>query len=541
MFGRVKPQLSLHDVGSFFNMKLPDTSFYGQLAAARDRLFRDEDFAELYKGTNNGRPSVPPSRLALVVLMQARDGISDAEAIERTAYDLRWGTVLQLGAGESLCVKSTLQLFRAHLVLNDTAKAIFKKSVKEAKRVGLLKGEALSVATDTKPMDGRGAVEDTYNLLATGMGMLVSALAKKEDKDKQEWMLEFGLGRYMQTSVKGSADIDWSDKEARESFLSLIVGDARKLLEMANGQGPDVKNAADLLAKLLLQDVEEETADGVLTATIKEGTAKGRIPSATDPDVRHGRKSKSKRFTGHKAAVVTELTYGIIVGLELLAGDAADSTGALELTKQAEETTEMKVEETLGDCAYGSGATRQEYEDDGRTLLARVPHENNNKGMFTKSQFTIDLDAGTVTCPVGHTTNMVDENSDGSTTYYFDEFCGGCPLRAQCTSSALGRSIRVHPQERLLKEAREYQSTPEGKAHLRKRVIVENSLARLAHLGIGRARYKGRQKTRFQLAIACTIANLRRSWNWALKQNANLSPDKGSMGLVGQQIQPAAA
>jgi hypothetical protein len=339
--------------------------------------------------------------------------------------------------------------------------------------------------------------------------------------------------------VKGSADIDWSDKDARASFLTLIVVDAHKLLAMANGQGPQVKDAADLLSKLLLQDVEEGNSDDPPTAAIKEGTAKGRMPSATDPEVRHGRKSKSKRFTGHKAAIVTELTSGIIVGLETLAGDAPDSTGALDLTKQAEETTGMEVQETLGDCAYGSGATRQEYEDAGRTLLARVPHENSNKGMFTKSQFNIDLDAGTVTCPAGHTTNMVDEHADGSTTYYFDEFCGGCLLRGKCTTSALGRSIRVHPQERLLMEAREYQSTPEGKAHLRKRVIVENSLARLAHLGIGQARYKGRKKTRFQLAIAYTIANLRRSWNWALEQAADLTVDKGPICLVGPQMQPA--
>ena len=90
-------------------------------------------------------------------------------------------------------------------------------------------------------------------------------------------------------------------------------------------------------------------------------------------------------------------------------------------------------------------------------------------------------------------------------------------------------------------KAREYQSTPEGKANLRKRVIVENALARLAHLGIGQARYKGHKKTRFQLAIACTIANLRRTWNWSLEQTANLNPDKGPVGLAGQQIQPATA
>ena len=541
MYGEFKPQLGLHDVGSFFNLKLPQTSFYGQLAASRGRLFKDEDFKELYKEANNGRPSVPPSQLALVVLMQARDGLSDAETIERTAFDLRWCAVLQRGAGEQLCAKSTLQVFRAHLVLNDTAKGIFKKSVDEAKRVGLLKGEALKVATDTKPIDGRGAVEDTYNLLATGIGMLVDALSKKEGKDKHEWMREFGLGRYSQPSVKGSADIDWSDKDARECFLTVLVGDAHKLLTMANGQGPQIKEAADLLAKLLLQDVEEGTTDGAPKATIKEGTAKDRMPSATDPDVRHGRKSKSKRFKGHKAAVVTEITTGIIVGLDVLAGNDADSTGALDLTKQAEEITEMKVEETLGDCAYGSGATRREFEDEGRTLLAKVPHENDNRGMFTKSQFNIDLGANTVTCPAGHTTDMADNHADGSATFHFDKYCEGCPLRAKCTTSESGRSLRVHPQEGLLKEAREFQSTPEGKARLRKRVIVENSLARLAHLGIGQARYKGRKKTRFQLAIACTIANLRRSWNWALEQAANLNPVEGPMGVIGQRMQPSGA
>ena len=176
----------------------------------------------------------------------------------------------------------------------------------------------------------------------------MGALSTKEGTDKQEWMHEFGPGRYSQRSVTGAADIDWSDKEAREGFLTEIVVDARRLLAMANGKGEEIKEAADLLAKPLLQDVEEGTTDGVPSATIKEGTAKGRIPSATDPDVRHGRKSASKKFTGYKAAVVTEITSGIIVGLELLAGNAADSTGALELVKQAEEITEIEVEETLG-------------------------------------------------------------------------------------------------------------------------------------------------------------------------------------------------
>ena len=542
MIGQFSPQMSLHDVGSFFTLQLSEGSFFGQLAkAAAGGMFKDNDFAgiEIYC-EDNGRPSVPPSQLALLMLMQAHDGVSDARAVDSCMYDARYCAVLRQGIGDRLCSESTLRLFRAHLVINDNAKIMFRKSVDEAKRVGLLKGEALKVATDTKPIEGRGAVEDTYNLLATGIGMLVGALSKKAGKNKAEWMSEFGLGRYSQSSVKGSADIDWSDKEAKAGLLTEIVTDARKLLGMANGQGKEVKAAADLLMKLLQQDVEE-TTDGKPSAKIKEGTAKGRIPSATDPEVRHGRKSRSKRFNGHKAAIVTDIDSGIIVSLDVLSGDSADSVGALELIEQAEEITGIKVAETSGDCAYGSGATRQEFKDKGRTLVAKVPQENENRGLFKKSEFTIDLEANTVTCPAGHTPDSSTGSADGSTTFHFDGHCTACPLRARCTTSKSGRSLTVHAQERILREAREYQSTPEGKAHLRKRVIVENSLARLAHLGIGQARYIGRKRTRFQLAITCAVANLRRSWNWAWEQTVNSEVIGGPVGVIGQKMQPSAA
>ena len=273
-----------------------------------------------------------------------------------------------------MCAKSTLQLFRGHLVLHDRAKSIFQESVQEAKRVGLLKGEAMRVALDTKPIEGRGAVEDTYNLLSTGIGLLAEALAKKAGKAKPEWLRDLGFDRYSGKSLKGSVEIDWSDQAAKDGFLRDIVSDARKILALAQGQGPAVKDAADLLSKLLLQDVEEGEDGGGATGTrIRKGTSKGRIPSATDPEVRHGRKSKSKRFTGHKASVATEVGSGIIVALDVLPGDAADSTGALGMTEQAEENTGLTVEETLGDCAYGSGATRQEFADASRSLTAKVP------------------------------------------------------------------------------------------------------------------------------------------------------------------------
>jgi len=73
----------------------------------RDRLFSDEQFAWLYC-PNNGRSSVPPSLLAVALLLQAHDKVSDEEAVSRARFDVRWMVAL----GTEVCgrpfAKSTL-------------------------------------------------------------------------------------------------------------------------------------------------------------------------------------------------------------------------------------------------------------------------------------------------------------------------------------------------------------------------------------------------------------------------------------------------
>ena len=351
MLGKRPAQNPLFDVGNVFDLNLNPKSFHAQLALAAPRLFEDDDFAVFYTD-KQGRPSVPPSLLALVTLLQHEAGVSDEEAIHRTAYDLRWCAVLGSEAGQPLCAKSTFQLFRAHLILHPEVNTLFQASLQEARRSGLLKGEALKIALDTKPLVGRGAVQDTFNLLAQGIRQLGRVLAQQEHQKPHDFLAAQGLDRYTHASVKGSADLDWSDEDAKNALLTQIVKDAKHLLAQATSSLPAVRNAALLLEQLLLQDVVPPTDAGE-QATIKEGTAQGRMPSATDPDVRHGRKSASKRFNGHKADVAVDQDSQLIVAFAVLAGDAGDASGALALVDQAEANTALPVSETTADCAAG--------------------------------------------------------------------------------------------------------------------------------------------------------------------------------------------
>jgi hypothetical protein len=499
-------------------------TFYGFLASMRGQLFKDGEFAEFYC-PNNGRDSVPPSILATALLLQTHDKVSDEEAKERADFDIRWKVALGIAVDDKPFAKSTLQLFRAHLILHEKVRAVFQRSLRFARQTGYLKSHRMKAALDTSYILGRGAVKDTYNLLADGIVQVVRALSALDGVKTQEWANQRGLESYFGSSVKGEAAINWDDEKARRAFLQAIVADADRVLELARqaqGQlpGEDQKrqvivDSAELLGQLLLQDVERKD-DG---AGLKEGVSRDRIPSVHDPEIRHGHKSSSLRFDGYKAAVAVDTDSQLITAVEVLPGNAPDNTGAMALVEQSEKNTASQVEETMGDCAYGDGATRQAFVDAGRTLVAKVPGRP-NKAYFPKEDFQINLEAGTCTCPAGQVSPLkqrLKSHPDGQGGwqrpwgFVFDNLiCGACPLRSKCAAGKKdkGRTVSLHPQEALLQQARAFQHSPAFAEYRKRRQVAEHRLARLVQLGIRQARYFGRVKTHFQLLLAATVANL---------------------------------
>ena len=207
-------------------------SFYGFLARHGRELFCDDAFEGLYC-PDFGRPSVPPSLLAIALLLQAHDKVSDAEATQRAAFDMRWKVALGAEMDERPFAKSTLQLFRAQLVIHEQAGAIFRRSLAYARETGYLKGRRSRLAVDSTLILGRGAVEDTYNLIAHGIAKLCRVLAAADDEEPAAWSECHGLGRYFGSSIKASGEVDWTDEASREGFLSEIIGDGERVLELA--------------------------------------------------------------------------------------------------------------------------------------------------------------------------------------------------------------------------------------------------------------------------------------------------------------------
>ena len=499
-------------------------SFYGFLASHREELFQDEDFTDLYC-PGNGRPSVPPSLLATALLLQVYEGVSDEEAKARADFDLRWKVALGVGLEERPFAKSTLQLFRARLILHECMQTVFQKSLDLARRTCYLRSRGIKVVLDTSYILGRGALKDTYNLLADGIVMLARELSAGACSDPGDWARERGLGRYFGASLKGEAGIDWDDPKAREQFLGDVVADADGLLETARAalahipsDDPErgrLHGAAVLLERLLLQDIERRE-DGT---RLKQGVSPDRVVSVHDPEMRHGRKSASGRFDGHKAQVAVDPESQLIMAVEVLAGNAPDHERALELVEQVEANADVMVEETVADRAYGDGNTRQTFADAGRRLVAKVA-DRRGGAQFPKEDFRIDLQTMSCTCPAGQQTRKVVSISSG------DRYCApgtplrafrfdaairdACPLRSSCMRARLGkgRLVMIHPREELLQEARAFQQSEAFAPYRKLRQAAEHRLARLMQLGARQARYFGQAKTLFQLLMTSAVANI---------------------------------
>jgi hypothetical protein len=521
MLGKRSAQRGLFEADTRYGEFVGQRTFYGFLASQRDELFGDEDFAALYS-RERGRPSVPPSLLATALVLQTYDGVSDEEAKQRADYDLRWKVALGLEVETRPFAKSTLQEFRAQLILHDQTRALFQRSLEVAKRRGVWKkGKApeerqhIKLALDTTYVLGRGAVRDTYNLLADGIVQVLRGLAGLVGCDLLEVAEELGCARYIQgPSLKGQSDVDWTDAQARQRFLGAIVANAEQLLEVVRGTRSDLTEgsqqdqelvaAAELLARILAQDIERDDHG----PRLKRGVAPDRLISVHDPEMRHGHKSSSHRFNGHKAQVAVDTDTQLITAVDVLPGNAPDAAQALEVVEASEAATGCPVVEVLGDCAYGAGETRAEFAAAGRRLIAKVP-DIQNQGYFAKTDFQIDLEAGTCTCPHQQQTHDFRAAKAGGGTFVFDtDICAACPLRAQCTRGRGGRTVQVHPQEALLQQARVLQCSPAFGEARRRRQVVEHRLARLVQLGIRQARYIGRTKTLFQLGLAAAVANL---------------------------------
>jgi transposase len=502
MLGMIDRQGSLLGVDSLLSKLFEgdDASFYARMAAHGDELVRDEDFADCYSA-GMGRPSIPPSLLMKTVLLQVRDDVSDREAARRAAKDLDWKRALRLDADEVAFHHTSLSVFRSRLLVNDADERVLHATLARAVEAGLFPRRVLAIVDSTGVM-GAAAVADTFTLLRQAITKLGAAAGDRLTKK---------LRRTIDRLCVNKARIDWDDGAARRRHLGELVELARAVLGATTGD-PDLGEARDLLARIVDQDIDPAPADGGGPA-IRQGVARDRVCSVVDPEMRHGRKSSSRRVDGYKSHVLTDHGTELVLAVGVTAANEPDGPMAAPLVAGAR-AAGVPVVEVLGDTAYGDGDTRVAVEAEGAKVTAKTQPPATT-GRFVKTDFHIDPAVPSATCPAGEVatraTTTRDHKGRAVTVLNFaTEACAACHLRPQCTTNPDGRSVTLNYHEGRLQAARAAQARPSTRAKLRRRALVERKLAEAKRHGAGQARYRGARKVLLQQRFTAALMNMKR-------------------------------
>lgn len=466
-----------------------------------------EELTKLYADSPMGQPPLPPALLAMVTVLQAADGVSDEGAVNEAIFDRRWQMVLGcLGAEEAPFSQGALVDFRRRLIAKGLHLRLIDRSVALAKQTGGFGFTQLRVALDSAPLWGAGRVEDTLNLVAHALEVVVSCVAFFLERTDADVRAAAGLRLVGQSSLKAALDLDWDDPDERHRGLQELIGEVDRLRAWLKAEVDasvlalsSVQKALAQLERVLNQDLEPDPERG--GQRITQGTAKDRQISIRDPSMRHGRKSSSTTIKGFKRFIAKELDHGLILGVTVQPANQPERDADTTLRAQVEKHGE--VASLYIDRGFlASPWTAQMYNNGGHIVCR--PWRPQNRGLFTKDAFQIDLDENTATCPAGKARPI-----EGDIVRFSAAICAACPLRADCTRAkeGRGRTLTIHPSERLMQQLSLARKTPEGRAELRKRVPVEHSLAHICNRQGRNARYVGLEKNIFDLCRYAFIEN----------------------------------
>jgi IS5 family transposase len=494
----------LLDAAALAGHLIPAGSMFAFLAAHRAEVFPDADYADLFAPPGVGRPSLPATQMAAVLTLQALHDYSDRETAEAVRFDVRWKAATGAPLDDPGFDPSSLVYWRNRIAkshrphrINDAAKNVIEQT-------GVLKGRRRR-AVDSTILADAVATQDTVT-------QLVSAIRKvaREVPGAAEQIAELCTGH--DYSVPGKPKIDWDDPAAKEALVSVLVNDANALVDAFAGAGLDepAASALALLALVAGQDVEPaEGSDGTDGRwRIARNVAEDRVISTVDPDARHTRKSPEARRDGYRAHLAACPETGIItdekltkaagqensdpaIAEEFLAAGTgapgaapggADSAGDGPSPGDAGGPDDGPAAGSgltwYGDSAYGTGDLRGAICDAGHDAVIKPkPLQAPVKGGFTIDDFTVNEQAGTVTCPAGHTVAL-----SRTRVATFGVRCRDCPLRDRCTTCKTGRKLVLHQRDDLLRAARaDWAADPALREdYMKHRPNVERAVAQVA-------------------------------------------------------------
>lgn len=489
-------------------------------------IYHDTDFADLFP--RRGQPAASPGRLALVLILQFAEGLSDRQAADAVRTRIDWKYVLGLDLADPGFDASVLCEFRQRLLTSDLERLLLDRLLDQARTAQLLQPRGRQRTDSTRVL---AAIQHVNRLECIGetMRQALNVLATAVPTWLQSWVPAVWFERYSRRFEEFRLP---QPRAARYALASTIGTDGFQLLTMlaAPSAPPGLR---DLPAIQILWEVWRQQFYALReTAQWRSAEdcppASRLINSPYDPEA-HFAKKRRTSWVGYKVHLTEtcEPDYPHLITAVQTTGPALPDHQVLpELHTQLAARTGLPTEHVV-DAGYMTGDDVVQSLARGVPLLGPIIKDwswqaRANAG-FDVSVFTVDWEQRRVQCPQGQWSRAwspyIDHLQRAVITVQFPaSICQNCPVRTACTRTKGRRlTLQAHEHHETMMAIRRRQSTEDFRKAYAVRAGIEGTMSQAVHRsGLRRARYRGHAKLHLQAVVTAAALNVVRMGEWLL-------------------------
>lgn len=493
-------------------------------------LFSDADFAGLYP--TRGKPAWPPSRPALVSVMQFAEGLSDRQAADAVRGRLDWKYLLGLELVDPGFDHSVLTEFRDRLIAGDAGIQLLDRVLEAAAEHGLLEAGGRARTDSAIVLAAARQINGLVRLGET-LRAALNSVAAREPEWPADWVPPEWFDRY---AIRFEDTRLPKGKAKQTELIEQIGADGLSLLAALHG--PDAPPSLRLLPRvhtLWQMRIQQYFIDD---GQVRRRDLRDRPPGAQrlvtpyDTDAR-GSVKRGIFWDGYKVHL-TETCEPDGPNLITHVATADSTVQDVRLVAPIHDRLakrDLLPARHLVDAGYATArevvtARRDHRVDLVGPILASASWQTKVGGGFSQADFVIDWDNRRVTCPNGTTTShwRGDRSQYGVAVVrarFPTAACRPRKVREQCTrsnnKSDMGRRIALRPQAEYeaIQQARAQEDTKEWKEQYAHRAGIEGTISQgVRAFGLRRCRYHGLAKARLQHQLAATAMKFHRLDAW---------------------------
>ena len=491
-------------------------------------IYRDEHFVALFP--THGQPAEAPWRLAIVLVLQYVDGLTDRQAADAVRGRIDWKYALGLELTDPGMDASVLSEFRARVVAGGAEALLLDALLELCKQRGWLKAGGKQ-RTDSTHVLARARSLSNLECVGETMRAVLNDLARLD----ADWLAQQISAEWLERYVHRVENYRLPKAESQRRALAEQIGaDGLHLLRALEQAGTPAQvqqlESVQLLRQVWQQYYEVRGGQARWRAGPQADEDEGVIRSPYDPEARSGKKREIV-WLGYKVHLTEtcqtpqgESAQGqerraapqLIVQVQTRLSNEQD----VEVTTTIQDAlaqADLLPDEQVVDTGYVDGdllvSSQRDY---GIRLLGPVLPDTSwqakaDKG-FDLAHFQVDWQRQEVICPQGQRSAYWSVQPERIEAGFARPTCAGCPSRTDCTHATTnGRVVHLLPQaeHEALQARRAEQQTPQFRTAYATRAGIEGTHSQgVRRMGLRRSRYDGLPKTHFQHVLTAVAINL---------------------------------